>query len=77
MMTGKPMSLPTVNNRIASQAGHDGRPAILAFVARLLAPTDQVRSRLRAAQTSLEAAAARFPDAPPIQQRRPSPTEDE
>jgi len=65
MMTGKQMSLTTMNNLVAPWSGRRRQPAFLALLARLFTPTDWVQSRLRAAQSSLEKAAARLEDSSP------------
>ena len=64
MMTGKELSIVTAHNGVAPQASHGGRPAILTLITQLFAPMDQVRSRLWAAQASLEKAVARLESGP-------------
>jgi hypothetical protein len=68
-MTGKQLSLTMASNSVVRRPAQRGRSAILEFLARLLTPADPVRSRLRAAQVSLDTA-MRF-SSPPRPSRPP------
>jgi hypothetical protein len=50
------MSLRMVSNSVVRRPASRGRPAVLELFARLLSPANPTRSRLRAAQSSLDAA---------------------
>jgi hypothetical protein len=58
MMTGQQMRLVMVA-RETPRPTPRGRPAVLAFLARLLPRTGRVQARLRAAQASLDTAMRR------------------
>ena len=57
MITRQEISIAMVSSRFVLRGE---RPALLTLVARLLAPEDRVRSRLRAARASLDEAVARL-----------------
>lgn len=59
-MSGKQLTLTMVSNHVVRRTAPCGRPAILERFAQLLSPANEVRSRLRAARTSLEEAAVRL-----------------
>lgn len=60
MMTGKQMSFSLAQPLVVPQIEPGPRPAVRTWLARLLAPRDPIRPRLRAARSSLDAAVRRL-----------------
>lgn len=55
-MTEKQLSFTMVSNSVVRRPAPHGRRAVLDLFARLLNPADRVQTRLRQAQSSLDAA---------------------
>jgi hypothetical protein len=76
MTAGKQVSIAMVHGGMALQSSRRLREGLFALAASFFAPSAGVRSRLREARDSLEAAAARLSAEPAAQQEEPACADD-